>query len=147
MEFTGEYLIPAVREEVWVALQDPEALQGCIDGCEEMTAINTNEYKALVRVKIGPVRAKFRSTIRMLDIIVPESYTLAVEARGGNVGLGVGQAQVTLTPVELGTTLRYEVNGTVSGKLAQIGSRLFLSVANKMASSFFTKFCARWDRA
>lgn len=145
MKFSGEYLIPATREDVWVALQDPEILQECIDGCEQMTSLDTNECESLVRVKLGPVRAKFRSIIRMLNVTAPESYTLAVNARGGNAGFGIGQANITLTPNEAGTTLCYEVTGTVSGKLAQLGSRLFLSAANKMASSFFTKFCARWD--
>lgn len=138
-------MIPASREEVWIALQTPEVLQECIDGCEEMRSLDTNEYESVVRVKLGPVRAKFRSIIRMLNVIAPESYTLAVNARGGNAGFGVGHANVTLTPNEGGTTLCYEVTGTVSGKLAQLGSRLFLSAANKMASSFFSKFCARWD--
>ena len=145
MKFSGEYAIPAAREEVWVALQNPEILQECIDGCEEMTSLDTNEYESLVRVKLGPVRAKFRSIIRMLNVSAPKSYTLEVNARGGNAGFGNGQADVTLMPNEAGTTLRYEVTGTVSGKLAQLGSRLFLSAANKMAASFFTKFCARWD--
>ena len=110
-----------------------------------MTALDTTEYEALVRVKLGPVRAKIPSIIRMLNVVAPESYTLAVNARGGNAGFGIGQAHVSLMPSESGTTLSYEVTGTVSGKLAQLGSRLFLSVANKMTASFFNKFCARWD--
>lgn len=145
MNFSGEYVIPAPREEVWVALQNPDILKECIDGCEEMTSLDTNEYESLVRVKLGPVRAKFRSIIRMRNVIEPKSYTLSVDARGGNAGFGIGQANISLTPMETGTTLRYDVTGTVSGKLAQLGSRLFLSVANKMASSFFAKFCDRWD--
>lgn len=146
MEFSGEYEIPAPRQDVWDALQDPNILQECIEGCEEMKVIATNEYQALVRIKLGPVRAKFQSTIRMLDVFIPERYTLAVDARGGNAGFGVGQAQVRLLPTKSGTTLHYEVVGTVSGKLAQLGSRLFLSVANKLAASFFHRFCARWDK-
>lgn len=130
---------------MWAALRSPEILQECIEGCEEMTALDANEYEALVRVKLGPVRAKFRSIIRMLNVVAPESYTLAVNARGGSAGLAIGQAHVSLIPNESGTTLSYEVSGTVSGKLAQLGSRLFLSVANKMASAFFTKFCAQWE--
>ena len=34
----------------------------------------------------------------------------------------------------------YEANGTVGGKLAQIGSRLIDSTARKMADDFFDKF-------
>jgi hypothetical protein len=38
------------------------------------------------------------------------------------------------------TMLRYEVDGSVGGKLAQIGSRLIDGAARKMADDFFRKF-------
>ena len=34
MEMTGERRIPASREKVWEALNDPEALRAAIPGCE-----------------------------------------------------------------------------------------------------------------
>jgi len=37
MDMTGEYRIPAPREKVWAALNDPEILKICIPGCEELT--------------------------------------------------------------------------------------------------------------
>ena len=39
-----------------------------------------------------------------------------------------------------GTILNYEVNASVGGKLAQIGSRLIDSTAKKMADDFFGRF-------
>mgnify|MGYP000403887806 FL=1 len=33
MDLTGEYKIPATRERVWRALNDPDVLQQCIAGC------------------------------------------------------------------------------------------------------------------
>ncbi|MBS41330.1 MAG: carbon monoxide dehydrogenase, partial [Rhodospirillales bacterium] len=34
MDMTGEYRIPAPREKVWEALNDPEILKICIPGCQ-----------------------------------------------------------------------------------------------------------------
>ena len=44
MDMTGEYRIPAPREKVWDALNDPEILKKCIPGCQEL---NKDEASAL----------------------------------------------------------------------------------------------------
>ncbi|MEE2783707.1 MAG: SRPBCC domain-containing protein, partial [Pseudomonadota bacterium] len=36
MEQTGAYDIPASREQVWVALNNPDILGACITGCQEV---------------------------------------------------------------------------------------------------------------
>src|SRR5690606_7081224 len=51
-----------------------------------------------------------------------------------------GKADVGLTSVEGGTQLDYSVSATVSGRLAQVGSRLIDGVAKKMADQFFARF-------
>ena len=63
MEMTGEYRIPAARERVWEALNDPAVLKECIPGCESLEASADNEFKATVRTKIGPVSARFSRMI------------------------------------------------------------------------------------
>ena len=35
MDLTGNYRIPAPRETVWAALNDPEILKACIPGCDD----------------------------------------------------------------------------------------------------------------
>ena len=63
MDMTGEYRIPAPRETVWAALNDPDVLKACIPGCESLVK-DGDEMAATVVAKIGPVKAKFagRST-------------------------------------------------------------------------------------
>jgi carbon monoxide dehydrogenase subunit G len=52
-------------------------------------------------------------------------------------------ATVTLADAdEGGTLLTYVAEAQVGGKLAQIGSRLVTSVANKLAAEFFKRFNA-----
>jgi len=36
MEMKGTHIIPAPRETVWAALNDPDVLRVCIPGCKEL---------------------------------------------------------------------------------------------------------------
>ena len=57
MDMTGEYRIPAPRQRVWEALNDPEILKAAIPGCEELNKVPGNEIEARVKAKVGPVSA------------------------------------------------------------------------------------------
>ena len=144
MEERGEFVIPAPPQEVWDALQKPDVLKECIDGCEEMTLTEDGTFACVVAIKVGPVKARFTGTVKIEDPKPPHSYFLDVSARGGAAGFGSGRAEVTLTEVAEGTCLNYEVQGTIGGKLAQIGTRLIQSFSRKMTRTFFDRFSHRW---
>lgn len=142
MELTGEQLIPAPRQAVWDAINDPEILRQCITGCESVTKTSDTDFEASVQVKVGPVKARFKGKVTLGDLDPPNSCTISGEAQGGvAAGFGKGSAKVQLADAENGATrLTYSVNAQVGGKLAQIGARLIDGVAAKMAEDFFTKF-------
>src|SRR3546814_9401264 len=50
-----------------------------------------------------------------------------------------------LQPAADGTQLGYKAKAEVSGKLAQVGSRLIDGIAKKMAAEFFARFCAQFS--
>lgn len=143
MEQSGEYRIPASRERVWEALNDPDVLKECIDGCQSLTRVADDRFEGVVRARIGPVNATFRGTVSLVDLKPLESYGLQVEAKGGAAGFGKGEASVTLTETADGTMLAYGARANVGGKLAQIGSRLVDGAVRKMADSFFAAFTER----
>ncbi len=140
MDMTGEYRIPASRETVWKALNDPDVLKQCIPGCEELEKKSDTEYAAKVTAKVGPVKAKFGGAVKMSDLDPPNGYTISGEGSGGAAGFAKGGAKVALKEDGGATVLSYTVSATVGGKLAQIGSRLIDSTAKKMANDFFAKF-------
>ena len=140
MEQAGEYRIAATRIEVWHALNDPDVLAQCIDGCQSMEKISDEKFEARVKARVGPVSATFSADIQLSDIKAPESYVLTVSAKGGAAGFGKGIARVELTEESPETLLRYSVEAQVGGKLAQVGSRLIDAAARKMADDFFEKF-------
>ncbi|WP_028208790.1 CoxG family protein [Paraburkholderia nodosa] len=143
MEFTGSQTIAATREQVWRGLNDPAVLQACVPGCEEFIGESDDDFKAVVVAKVGPVKARFKGTLVISDRDGPNGYKILGQGEGGIAGFGKMTATVTLTDAEDGgTQLTYVADAQVGGKLAQIGSRLVTSVANKLAAEFFTRFNA-----
>ncbi|MFL5336844.1 MAG: SRPBCC family protein [Geminicoccaceae bacterium] len=140
MDMTGEYRIPAPRQRVWEALNDPEILKAAIPGCEELNKLSDHELDARVRAKVGPVSATFTGKVTLNDLNPPISYRIAGEGKGGAAGFAKGGAEVNLSEDGTDTILRYTAKADVGGKLAQIGSRLIQGTARKMADDFFGKF-------
>lgn len=140
MKMSGEEVIPAPRQQVWEALNDPEVLKRCIPGCEEIRKTSPTEFEARVVAKVGPVKAGFNGAVTLSELDPPNSYVISGEGKGGAAGFAKGGARVNLEDAEGGTRLRYDVDAQVGGKLAQIGSRLIDSTAKKMADQFFRNF-------
>lgn len=142
MDMAGERRLPAARELVWAALNDPVVLQASIPGCRSLEAVGDG-YKATASVKIGPVAANFAGNVRLLNLNPPESYRIEGAAQGGAAGFANGGADVALAAEGAETLLRYTVKATVGGKLAQLGARLIDASAKQMADQFFDNFAAQ----
>jgi len=141
MDMTGEYRIPAPRERVWAALNDPDTLKASLPGCESLERVSDQEFAATVAAKVGPVRARFKGQVTLSDLNPPESYKITGEGKGGAAGFAKGGADVRLVEesAEM-TVLSYTAKADVGGKLAQLGSRLIDATAKKMADEFFENF-------
>lgn len=140
MKMTGEERIEAPRNRVWEALNDPQVLQQCIPGCQSLEQEAADRLRAVVEIKIGPIGARFNSTISLTDVQPQERYTLVAEGQGGTVGFAKGSIQVRLTEQDSATLLSYEVDAQVGGRLAQLGGPIIDATAKQFASRFFKRF-------
>jgi uncharacterized protein len=140
MTMTGEVQLAAPRETVWAKLNDPEVLKGCVPGCEQFERISDNEFQAVATTKIGPVKAKFKGKVQLTDLDPPNGYKISGAGEGGVAGFAKGGATVTLTDKDGGTLLIYNVEAQIGGKIAQLGQRLVVGAAKKVADDFFEKF-------
>ena len=145
MKIEGDYQLAADVETVWKDLNSPEILNECIPGCESIDQIGEDEFECVITNKIGPVKATFKSVLRITNSNPPHSYTLSGEGKGGPAGFGKGNADVELVANDDGTLLKYAAELTVGGKLAQIGSRLLSSTTKKLSAKFFTAFAERYS--
>lgn len=140
MKLTDQREIKASPQTVWDALLNPDVLRQCVPGCQEMTGTPQDGFEATVVQKVGPVKATFKGAVTLSDMTPPHSLKLSGQGKGGPAGFAKGAAQVTLTPSGEGTTLAYDVEANVGGKLAQLGNRIIDGFAKKMTDQFFTKF-------
>ena len=140
MELSDEIRINAPRDVVYAALNDPEVLQACIPGCEELIQHSPEELEAKVVLKIGPVKARFAGAVTLDKTQGPESFSLAGEGKGGAAGFAKGGADVTLAEDGDETILTYVAKVEMGGKIAQLGSRLIQGTAKKLSAKFFNSF-------
>src|SRR5215510_16282897 len=142
MTMNGEVQLSATRDKVWAMLNDPEVLKVCIPGCEMLDKNSDTEFQAIASVKVGPVKARWKGRVSLVDLDPPNSYRIVGEGEGGVAGFAKGNAKVSLADKDGGTLLSYDVEAQIGGKLAQLGQRLINSAAKKTADDFFVKFAA-----
>lgn len=143
MELKGERTLPVAREIAWAALNDVDALKAAVPGCETFVATGDNSYDVAVNAAIGPVKARFKGKLELADVVPPASYSIRFDLQGGTAGFSRGTARVEL--VEQGaaaTLMRYVVDASVGGRIAQIGSRLVDAASATLADRFFATFAA-----
>lgn len=141
MTMNGEVQLDAPRDLVWSKLNDPDVLRICIPGCEELEKTEDDSgFRAVAKLKVGPVSARFKGKVTLSDLDPPNGYKITGEGEGGVAGFAKGGATVALSEKDGGTLLAYDVEAHIGGKLAQLGQRLINGSAKKLADEFFANF-------
>ncbi len=137
MNLSGSQNIAAPRDRVFNALINPEVLQKCIPGCQEMEKTGENQYKATMSAGVGPVKGVFAATVSLKDIVSPEHFTLVVEGKG-QPGFVKGTGNLNLSQEGDNTTVQYSGDVNVGGLIASVGQRMIQATANLLAGRFFS---------
>jgi carbon monoxide dehydrogenase subunit G len=136
MRIEGEYTIPAARDKVWIALNDPDVLTRATPGLKSLSPTGPNTYDAVIELAVGPVKGSYTGKARITDQTPPEKMTLIVEG-GGRAGTIKATGALTLTASGGSTTVSYVGDAQVTGVLMSVGHRLFGGVAKQLAGEFF----------
>ena len=139
MKLAGSYKLNVKKEIVWQALNDPNILKQCVPGCESFEKKSDIIFTVTATNQIGPMNATFSGTVTLSNIQENQSYTLSGKSQS-SVGFANGRADIKLKEENGSTTLTYEVDVKIGGKVAQLGSRLIDGVAKKMSDYFFGRF-------
>jgi len=138
MKIQGTSDIPVGRPRVWEAFLDPATLATAIPGCEKLEAIGPGEFKATMKVGVGPVKGTFEGKVRLSDLEPPNRYRMAVEGTGGP-GFVRGEAAMELSDAEGGTRVHYDADIQVGGLIASVGQRMLGGVSKMMLEQFFSR--------
>lgn len=140
MELKGTRRIGAHRDRVWSLINDVDIVRSCIPGCETLAKDGDNKLTVSIRVNAGPVIALFNGQAVLSHVVQPERFTISGEGHGGNAGLIMGEADISLVPDGSETELNYTLKADVGGRLAKIGSSLLEATAQRYANDFIGRF-------
>jgi carbon monoxide dehydrogenase subunit G len=137
------YPLAVSAEQAWTVLSDVRATAACMPGAALTEQIDDTHFKGTVKSKIGPAMMSFGGDIEVLQLN-PAEKRLQMLGKGADKAGSSASMNLTAT-VEAGETLANCVLIgsaviTVSGKLAQFGSRLLVPVSDAMIGQFVENF-------
>ncbi|WP_260924122.1 xanthine dehydrogenase family protein molybdopterin-binding subunit [Novosphingobium sp. 9] len=132
----GQATVDAPRQQIWNMLLDPDQLMTIIPGAHGVEKVSDTEFTADVTLGIGPVKGRYTARIALSDLDEPNAVTLAGGTEGA-LGSGQGTGRITLTEENGRTTIAYNYEAAVGGKVAAIGGRLLDGAARVVIGQFF----------
>jgi carbon monoxide dehydrogenase subunit G len=132
MKLQGDYAFAAPRTLVWRALLDPDILARTLPGCEKLERTAENEFRGVLNIAVGPVKGQFEGTLQLTDLRPLEGYHMKLNGKGPN-GFMTGEGDLRLSDAaDGGTTLGYDIDSQVGGRVAGVGQRLLESSAKSI---------------
>lgn len=130
-------------DQAWAVLQDIRAVASCMPGAQITEQTDDTHYKGTVKTRIGPASMQFNGTIEVLALDAA-TRTLQMLGKGadrtGSAASMNLSARIVEGPAPGTSVLEGQAVVTVSGKLAQFGSRLLVPVSDALLAEFANNF-------
>jgi uncharacterized protein len=140
VELTNRFRVAAPIDEAWALLTDVERIAPCLPGAQ-LTEIEGDEYRGLVKVKVGPITAQYKGAAHFLSRDDAD-HRAVLRAEGRDTrGQGNAAATITaqLTPDGDGTDVSVVTDLTITGRVAQFGRGILADVSSKLLGEFATR--------
>jgi carbon monoxide dehydrogenase subunit G len=138
MKIEKSFTINAPQDEVWQFISSPEKVGMCFPGCQGVTALGENKYKAAIKVQIGPIRTLFNIDFEETEKR-PLEYS-AYSSRGeenNRASRLKAESTLSLSPVdEFSTQVDYTSEVSIVGRLGKFGAGMMKKKADSMGDEF-----------
>lgn len=130
-------------EQAWAVLSDIRATAACMPGAQITEQVDATHFKGTVKSKVGPAVMSFGGDIELQQLDAA-SRTLQMHGKGADKAGSSAAMNLTASVVAGDAPGHCVLTGqaviTVSGKLAQFGSRLLVPVSDAMLAQFAGNF-------
>jgi hypothetical protein len=114
-------------------------LKACIPGCEELETTEDQGFRAVAKMKVVPVSARFKGKVTLSDLDPPTATRFRGKARASSrASRRAGRSRSG----RKGWRYVIELSGRGADRrqLAQLGQRLINGTAKKLDDEFFANF-------
>jgi len=142
MKIENTFVVHAPRDLVWRHIVDPRRMVSCVPGCESIEQKDPRNYRATVRIEVGPIKSKFNLDV---SVDVEEPPSLVVSTTRGEEGTRASTLSSTnrleLRALDERTTeVAYSADVTVVGRLGRFGLGMMKKKAESLGGSFARAF-------
>ncbi len=137
MELINTFDVSVPIEMAWKVLTDVERIAPCLPGAQ-LQEIEGNEYRGIVKVKVGPIQAQYKGKAIFLERD-DVNFKAVLDASGRDTrGQGNASATITAQLEAAGDKTHVTVitDLTVTGKVAQFGRGVLADVSAKILTQF-----------
>ena len=129
-------------DKVWANLSNPSGIVNCVPGATLVSQADERNLKGEVLTKFGPVKVKYNG-----DIVISEldetNHVMKLSGHGLD-SKGKGSAEMdmvgTIVQKEDACEVTFNMDITITGMLAQFGSRLINDVTDHLLNQFVANF-------
>ena len=138
MRIDKSFTIDAPQDKVWHFVSSPEKVGLCFPGCQEIVSLGDDQYKATIKVQLGPIKTVFKVDFEETEKRPMEFLSYTSRGEEGNRSSRL-KADSTLSFSPLGenqTKVEYASDISLVGRLGKFG----LGMMNKKADSMGDEF-------
>ncbi|HJP16848.1 MAG TPA: SRPBCC family protein [Acidimicrobiales bacterium] len=137
MELVNEFSVEAPIERVWGFLTNVELIAPCLPGAQ-LQEIEGEEYRGIVKVKVGPISAQYKGVATFLEKD-ESNYRIVLRGEGRDTrGAGNASADIEAQLVSNGdqTEVTVSTDLKITGKAAQFGRGVMADISKKLMAQF-----------
>ncbi len=138
IDIKESFEVEAPVEKVWQFMLDPHEVVRCMPLATLDEIVSEDTFLGSVKVKIGPISASYKGKVHFTEVDA-QNHVVKLVAEGLDTSGGQTKATVCsqMTALDGGKTqVVAEATAEISGRVAQMGSRMIKGVAAHIFKQF-----------
>ncbi|MEM0134802.1 MAG: SRPBCC domain-containing protein [Thermoplasmatales archaeon] len=146
MEFKGEFEVRAEKHEVFSFISDIQKVTSIIPDVLHIEGINDNSSKLIVKAGQSAIKGKFNLLLEIKNRVEDQSVEISARGAGTTGSIDINAVYIFSSFENGSTSVKWNVNLTVGGMVATMGSRIINNTAEKYISVLTESFRKAFEK-
>jgi carbon monoxide dehydrogenase subunit G len=148
MRFAGDITVAAPRAAVFEKVRNARFFASCVEGVRDLIEIDADHYTAVLEARVAYLKFTFDVTVEVVRADTPREIEARIEGTPlGIVGRLTASSVTRLAEENGATTVSYEVDAALTGKLGSLGQPVLRAKAKEMERKFAERLRAAFTPA
>lgn len=138
MDIERTFTVAAPRQDVWAFITSPARVGPCLPGCENVEVLGEGRYRAVIGVKVGPIKTSFNVEVEAAEERAPEFARYVTRGEeGGKASRISADSTLALEEREPAVTaVTYTSKINIVGRLGKFAGGVMKKIADSISDEF-----------